>query len=231
MCSLRRRWRRSSPRSALCSRPPALLHGARRAARDRGVHGGLPRCATGASRRSPSIPQQVADGREPIDIRDSREGELSILEKPRSTRSPACSRSRRAALRGKTGYQADALADISHQLKTPVTSMMVMTDLLSQGTLDDDKRAEFTRDMRAQLERLRWLITALLKLSRLDAGVVEFERRNVRCGKLIAAALAPRASPGRMRHELTLCVTRPSSERCGLRRPPVDRPRRLLNLC
>ncbi|MBC8537186.1 sensor histidine kinase [Feifania hominis] len=148
--------------------------------------------------------KQVADGREPIDIRDSREGELSILKseiyKVTGMLSEQASR-----LEREKRSQADALADISHQLKTPVTSMMVMTDLLSQGTLDDDKRAEFTRDMRAQLERLRWLITALLKLSRLDAGVVEFERRNVRCGKLIAAAVAPLAIAMELR-EQTLCV-------------------------
>ena len=50
-------------------------------------------------------------------------------------------------------YLADALADVSHQLKTPITSMTVMTDLLLEEDLPAEKRLEFLKGISAQLEK------------------------------------------------------------------------------
>ena len=70
----------------------------------------------------------------------------------------------------------NAISDISHQLKTPLTSMLVMVDLVSDRNLDESKREEFTRNIRVQLERIEWLVSSLLKLSKIDAGTVRLKK-------------------------------------------------------
>ena len=90
---------------------------------------------------------------------------------------------------------ADSLADISHQLETPLTSMLMMTDLLSGEDLPADKREDFTRHIRIQLERIQWLVSSLLKMSRLDAGVIQMKAEPVRAAELAREASAPLLIP------------------------------------
>jgi signal transduction histidine kinase len=89
----------------------------------------------------------------------------------------------------------NAISDISHQLKTPLTSMMVMADLLSSNQLDESKRAEFTQNIRVQLERIEWLVSSLLKLSKIDAGTVSFKKDQVSVRSLIERAVQPLLIP------------------------------------
>lgn len=71
---------------------------------------------------------------------------------------------------------ADSVADISHQLKTPLTSVTVLVDNLADNEdMDADTRRRFLTEISAQLSGVSWLVATLLKLSRLDAGVVELE--------------------------------------------------------
>lgn len=70
----------------------------------------------------------------------------------------------------------DAISDISHQLKTPITSMTVMADLLSAPDLPPLKRTKFTHHIRIQLERIDWLVSSLLKLAKMDAGTIPFKK-------------------------------------------------------
>src|SRR5690606_22816732 len=83
----------------------------------------------------------------------------------------------------------DAISDISHQLKTPLTSMMVMSDLLSDADLPRKKRMEFTHNIRIQLERIEWLVSSLLKLSKIDASTVKFKKDKIVVSKLIQSAM------------------------------------------
>ena len=85
----------------------------------------------------------------------------------------------------------NAISDISHQLKTPLTSMTVMADLLSDLLLRYEKRAEFTRNIQVQLERMEWLVSSLLKLSKIDAGTVQFKKEKVVVDNLVQKALEP----------------------------------------
>lgn len=132
---------------------------------------------------------RVVEGNYGLDIRDNAEGELSIL-KSEIYKVTVMLSEQAAALRKEKGNLADALSDISHQLKTPLTSMFVMTDLLC-GDLPEEKRVEFTGKLRRQLERIEWLVTSLLKLSRLDAGTVEFRKAAVSAERLVSAACEP----------------------------------------
>ncbi|MDE6203921.1 MAG: HAMP domain-containing histidine kinase [Lachnospiraceae bacterium] len=80
------------------------------------------------------------------------------------------------------------LADISHQLKTPLTSLNVLNELLQRRLVNKEDIA-LARKMEIQTERLSGLTAALLTLSRADAGVLSFEIREVPVSELISCAL------------------------------------------
>lgn len=84
---------------------------------------------------------------------------------------------------------ADNLADISHQLKTPITSMSLMTQLLSDTREGED--AQYVDNLSRQLRRLEALVTSLLKLSRLDAGTLELRREPVNVYAMLLRAAEP----------------------------------------
>ncbi len=133
---------------------------------------------------------RINRGDDSLDVRDNREGELSIL-KSEIYKVTVTLREKNERLRQDKRAMADALSDISHQLKTPLTSMTVMTDLLCDGNLPEAERRVFTGRMGQQLERLQWLVSALLKFSRLDAGTADMPVSTVVAGELIARATEP----------------------------------------
>lgn len=106
------------------------------------------------------------------------EGELSILQSEIYKITRRMVELNEKILKDKN-YLADSLANISHQLKTPLTSMIVMADLLSNENLPAEKRQEFTKNIISQLGRIEWLLSTLLKMSRFDAGTVKLVRTNV----------------------------------------------------
>ena len=134
--------------------------------------------------------KRINAGEAGLDVRDNAEGELSIL-KNEIYKVTVTLRSQNETLKRDKVTMQSALSNISHQIKTPLTSMFVMTDLLEDENLPDDKRREFTRRIHVQLERLQWLVAALLKLSRLDAGTVDFNREPVSAKELLDKAAAP----------------------------------------
>ncbi|MFK3939203.1 sensor histidine kinase [Alkalihalobacillus sp. NPDC078783] len=138
--------------------------------------------------------RSIAAGSESLDIRDNAEGELSILKNDiyRVTRMLS---EQSADLEGEKNKLSDAISDISHQLKTPLTSMTVMADLLHEPKVNDDKRREFARHQLVQLERMEWLVTSLLKLSKMDAGGIVFKNEEVLVEELIERSLHPLLIP------------------------------------
>jgi signal transduction histidine kinase len=99
-----------------------------------------------------------------------------------------------------------AISDISHQLKTPLTSMMMMADLLSDANLSEPKREEFTRNIQVQLERIEWLVSSLLKLSKIDAGTAQFRKEQVKVGDLLHNVVEPMLIPIEIKQQ-TLSVS------------------------
>ena len=76
-----------------------------------------------------------------------------------------------------------SVQDISHQLKTPLTSITIMLDNLKDNPdMDKETRQKFIFEISKQIEWINWLVISLLKLSKLDANVVEFydEKINVK---------------------------------------------------
>ena len=94
------------------------------------------------------------------------------------------------ALRKDKTYLSESLADISHQLKTPLTSITMMCDLLKTET-DPENREKFTSVIESQTEKMNWLIITLLKISKLDAGTAEFREEPVHIASVLEKALAP----------------------------------------
>lgn len=78
-----------------------------------------------------------------------------------------------------------SLEDISHQLKTPLTAMMITLDNLSNDELKSDLRKSFLEDVKRQVDKMNFLIKSLLKLSRFDAGVIKFKSENIRVKNLV----------------------------------------------
>ncbi|GIO96484.1 hypothetical protein J14TS5_15700 [Paenibacillus lautus] len=134
--------------------------------------------------------REISSGNYSLDARDNQEGELSILKNDIYKVTLMLSEQRSLLERDKTGL-TDAISDISHQLKTPLTSMTVMADLLSKPDLPSAKRTEFTRNIRIQLERIDWLVSSLLKLSKIEAKTIQFKKDQIEVKKLIQKALEP----------------------------------------
>ncbi len=131
----------------------------------------------------------ICSGNYNLDISDNSEGELSIL-KNNLYKVMVLLRSSNEALKNDKVFLSDSLADISHQLKTPLTSIMVITDLLKDET-NEEKRKEFVGIIESQCEKMKWLITTLLKLSKLDAGTADFIIEKTSVSSLINDSLKP----------------------------------------
>lgn len=134
--------------------------------------------------------RQISSGDYTLDVRDNYEGELGILKNEMYKVTIMLSEQSSLLQQDKIKL-TDAISDISHQLKTPLTSMMVMADLLSDAELPEAKRMEFTHNIRIQLERIEWLVSSLLKLSKIDAGTVQFKEEQIAVEELIQKALEP----------------------------------------
>ena len=131
----------------------------------------------------------VCSGKLDLDLPDNSEGELSIL-KNNLYKIIAMLRFQNEKLRQDKLYLADSMTDISHQLKTPLTSMMVMSDILKDEQ-SAEKRKDFVDIIQTQLEKMRWLILNLLKLSKLDAGTVEIRNDSLSAAKMIESSAKP----------------------------------------
>ena len=133
--------------------------------------------------------EKVLSDDDPPGILDQEEGELSIL-KSNIYKVTTKLKFQKELLRQDKVTLATAMADISHQLKTPLTSMMVMNDLLKSEE-DSKKRDEFLKTQSEQLDRMNWLIQTLLKLSKLDAGSVVLTKEDVSADSLIKEVMKP----------------------------------------
>ena len=138
--------------------------------------------------------RRISNGEHSLDIRDNAEGELSIL-KSEIYKVTLMLSEYNEQLKKEKYLLANQMADISHQLKTPLTSMMVMVDLLKEDNLTKEKRQEFTSQIYMQLERIEWMVSSLLKMSKLDAGVVRMKQEKIPARLLIKNVLQPLLIP------------------------------------
>ncbi len=133
--------------------------------------------------------EKVLSGDYAPEILDQKEGELSIL-KSNIYKATTTLKYQKELLTEDKVRLANAIADISHQLKTPLTSMMVMNDLL-QTEDDQNKRNEFLKTQSDQLDRMNWLIQTLLKLSKIDAGTITMKKEEVTATSIVKEIVKP----------------------------------------
>jgi signal transduction histidine kinase len=69
------------------------------------------------------------------------------------------------------------VADVSHELRTPIAALRMYNELLREGAVEGETRAEFLERSNEQVRRLEWLSTNLLDLSRIDAGIFPLDMR------------------------------------------------------
>lgn len=139
---------------------------------------------------------RLMNGEEDVDLSKYSEGELSILEN-RLSKLVSCLRDQADALKKDKLLLADSIADISHQIKTPLTSINLLSASLARQIAAEDEaegaslRQKPLSDMRAQIERMDWLVSALLKLARLDADAVKLKTETVPLDELIRLSASP----------------------------------------
>lgn len=140
----------------------------------------------------------------PLPITEYNEGELSILANQVQKLTLRLTEAAEVVEADKK-YLANSLADISHQLRTPLTAMNLTTTMLRSPDLTDEKRMELTGELRSLLMRTDWLVETLLKISKLDAGTVKLAKDAVSVSELISRSAAPIAIPMDLRNQ-TLIV-------------------------
>ena len=128
-----------------------------------------------------------------LDARDNGEGSFSLLKNDLYKVTVRLREQAELLQKDKTAL-SNLIADTSHQIKTPLTSMGVLADLLAEDPPEADRRA-FIERLRTQLGRVQWLVTTLLKLARLDAGTAAFKSEPVKVRRLIERALEPLQIP------------------------------------
>ncbi len=123
---------------------------------------------------------------QPFDPRDHREGALSILKNDIYTLTRS-EQEKRNVLVNEKALLAEYLSDISHQLKTPISSILLMTELI--GEAPQEKQKDFLFNIKKEIRHMEWLVTALLKMAKLDSSVANFKREKTTVNDLLGEAL------------------------------------------
>lgn len=131
---------------------------------------------------------KVLHGDETVSFQKYREGELYVLQDELSKMTVRLLE-QAETLKKEKSYLADALADISHQLKTPLTSLNIINASLAREQISEEQRLELAQEQVMLLSRMEWLITTLLKISRLDAGAISMDFQNVFVNDIVSQAL------------------------------------------
>jgi len=140
-------------------------------------------------KRITNIMTEINEGKYTLDITGEREDELSILE---DELRKMCVRLREAAELSESDRVVlkKSVEDISHQIKTPLTSISITLDNLSDNPdLSEEKRQEFYGDIRREIRHVNFMVSTLLKLGQLEASTVSFNAQQVRVGDLVGDAV------------------------------------------
>lgn len=130
----------------------------------------------------------ITAGNYNLDLENNTEDELSSLKNQLYKLMVCMKEQADNAIQNKVAL-AQSVSDISHQLKTPLTSAQILLDnLINNPDMEAGLRKQFTYEAFSQVSGMNWMIVSMLKLSRIDAGVVEFEKEAVSLTELIKEA-------------------------------------------
>lgn len=136
-----------------------------------------------------------------VALEDVKEGDFAVLE---SEIKKMTVKIREGAylLQKEKIYLTDSIADISHQLRTPLTTINLLMSFLQSRELSDEDRMKYVAEINSHLRRIDWLISSLLKISKLDAGTVVMKREKTPVAELIARAAESIMIPLEIREQL-----------------------------
>ncbi len=133
---------------------------------------------------------KILHGNDSIDLGEYAEGELSFLQSE-ILKLTVQLREQAWSLKKDKEYLSDSIADISHQIRTPLTSINIILSLISKPDLPEERKKALFNELETLLRRIDWLITTLLKISKLDTGTVKFKKEKIMVSQLISLAVAP----------------------------------------
>ena len=135
-----------------------------------------------------------------IRIDEQYEGELSILSDEISKMVIKLNEQTELLQKDKVRL-TNAIADIFHQMRTPLTSINLSLTVLNDEHLSDDKALYYRRNIKKQLEKLQWLIETLLKMSKIDAKTAIFHRQEIFVKDILTKAMEPFAIPMELKEQ------------------------------
>lgn len=141
---------------------------------------------------------RVLHGASDVQWEQYAEGELSVLQSEVRKLTLEL-RDRASALNREKAELADFMADISHQLRTPLTSANLILSMLGKPDLPPEQRLEKIRELQRMMQQMDWQINALLKMSRLDSKTANLQKERVWVEELVRRAAAPLTIPLELR--------------------------------
>ena len=112
-----------------------------------------------------------------LDIEDNTEDELSILKNELYKITIKLKEVAENSQKDKTTLK-DSLSDISHQIKTPITSILIMLDnILSDENMPEDIKKDFIKDIKREIVNIKFLVESILKLSKIDSNSIKFIKK------------------------------------------------------
>lgn len=131
---------------------------------------------------------KLQDGAELPNPEKQREGKMGILQSE-IYKLMIRLNGQRDMEKSERKYLSDFLSDVSHQIKTPMAAITIMTDLLKDPGLSTEKRLEFVSNIDRETERIIWLIKNLLVLSQLEAGVLKLKKEKILVKELLESVM------------------------------------------
>ena len=124
-----------------------------------------------------------------LKIDENSEEELSILKNELYKVTVMLRENASNSLKDKINLKT-ALEDISHQLKTPLTSILIILDnLIDNPEMDYQTRVEFLHDFKREAVRIQSLIQSILKLSKFDSNTVQFIKQDIYLKQIVDEAI------------------------------------------
>ena len=132
--------------------------------------------------------KDINKGNYDLKLTNNKESMYSILKNEIYTTTVMLKEKAENELKDKLSVK-DSLTNISHQLKTPLTSISLLVDNLCDNNVSPEIQKEFLEDIKFQVKNINYLIIQLLKLSKFDANVVVFKKENINVKNIIFEVL------------------------------------------
>lgn len=143
----------------------------------------------GKVRKVAKASQQVVEGDFSIYLSEEGEGDFNILSHQFNQMANRLENNLDLLKKEKV-FLRNMISDISHQLKTPLSSLIMLNEiLLGEEDMPEQTRLEFLEKGRSQLVRMEWLTINLLKVARIEAGSIAFKRESVLFKDIVNASL------------------------------------------